>query len=66
MAKHGNEMGGHVEPHFDPGTTLCWCPCSECTTSLRFCVCYDCPCEEQADHEAGNPAEIEWITIGPL
>jgi hypothetical protein len=66
MAKYGNEMDGHVEPHFDPDTKLCWCPCSECTSSLRICWCADCPCEGQSDHEAGAPEEVEWITTGPF
>lgn len=30
--------------HFAP-SGLCQCGCPECSETLGFCVCLDCPCE---------------------
>jgi hypothetical protein len=46
----GLPMNGHVAEHFAPDG-LCQCPCDQCTTrTAKFCVCLDCPCEEQGEH----------------
>lgn len=29
----------------------CVCPCDLCTTTLGFCICPDCACESQGEHE---------------
>ena len=60
----GLPMAGHVQPHFGE-TGLCCCPCGECTTrTAKFCVCEDCPCESQRDHEPdGDEEPAEWITV---
>ena len=47
MSKQGNDHP-HVDPHFDVNGG-CACPCSDCTTSLRLCVCAECVCEGPDD-----------------
>ena len=55
MSATGLPMNGHVAEHFAPGG-LCQCPCDQCTTrGAKFCVCLDCPCEEQAEHAGPVP-----------
>ena len=52
MSNIGLPMDGHIRPHFHERTGLCLCPCGECTTrTAHFCVCLDCPCERDADHD---------------
>lgn len=51
MSGIGLPMDGHVAGHLDGPGGLCGCPCDQCTTrGAMFCVCLDCPCEEQAEH----------------
>jgi hypothetical protein len=63
MSAIGLPMGGHIEPHFSGG--LCVCPCDDCTTRLaKFCVCLECPCENDEEHQgSGDDEAVEWITI---
>ena len=54
MSAIGLPMNGHVAEHFAPDG-LCQCPCDQCTTrGAMFCVCLQCPCEEQAEHDRGD------------
>lgn len=63
MSAVGLPMDGHVEPHFGensgkvPG--MCWCPCDDCTLRLTLaCVCPDCPCDEQSDHDRTGKEQV--------
>ena len=63
MSAIGLPMDGHVEPHLaDPSGKvpgLCWCPCEDCTLrTTRMCVCADCPCESDADHDGTGKEQV--------
>lgn len=49
MATRGN-IHPHIEEHFEIDG-LCQCPCSECTTTLGLCVCIECVCDSQGEHD---------------
>lgn len=46
---------GHIESHFH-NNGLCQCPCDDCTTSFKLCVCAECPCDG-GTHETPQPTE---------
>lgn len=57
MSAIGLPMNGHVAEHF-AADGLCQCPCDQCTTrGVMFCVCLDCPCEEQSEHDRGDECD---------
>lgn len=50
MSVIGLPMEAHIDPHFS-AAGLCICPCGDCTSRVaKFCICLECPCEEDAQH----------------
>jgi len=49
-------LAGHVTSHYDT-RGYCHCPCAECSTSLRFCICKECACLAT---RGGHAGEVDW------
>lgn len=56
---------GHIVDHVD-GSGLCQCPCDDCTTGLRLCVCLDCRCESAADHAVPDGVELVMVPVSTI